>query len=80
MKNSEILDLSHNKLTSILPEIGRLINLKILKLNDNFIRFIPMELGSLYMLEQFLIDNNPLLEPFVSFFKIKRWYSNYTFL
>jgi len=59
------LDLSGNKLTSIPPQLGYLINLKELLLFDNQITVLPPELGFLFQLETLGVEGNPLSEPII---------------
>lgn len=57
----EELDLSYNNLSGALPsQIGKLINLKVLKANNNKMTGVPAELGQLKNLEILDLSNNQL--------------------
>ena len=58
------LDLSHNQISVIPPEIGALVNLRELNLRGNQIAVIPPELGALVNLrELYFSDNNISMLP-----------------
>ena len=44
------LDLSANKLRSLPAELGEMVHLRELLLNNNYIRVLPYELGKLFQL------------------------------
>ena len=44
------LDLSGNKLRSLPAELGEMVHLRELLLNNNFIRVLPYEIGKLFQL------------------------------
>jgi hypothetical protein len=54
----DTLDFSHNYLTSIPSEIGRLKSLKYLYLHDNQLTFLPIEIGQLKTLHMLFLDHN----------------------
>jgi len=59
----ETIDLSNNKLESLPPSLAKMINLKVLNLNDNNLRTIPDEIISkLTNLEELHMKNNPLTQ------------------
>jgi Leucine-rich repeat (LRR) protein len=49
------LDLSHNRVTMVPDEIGRLVNLKGLILAYNVLSTLPPEIGNFTNLEQFCL-------------------------
>lgn len=57
-----ILDLSKKGLTAIPPEIGKLVNLKMLILNGNQLTVLPSEIGKLVNLTSLYLGNNELTE------------------
>lgn len=58
--NLQYLDLSRNKIDSILPDISKLIALKELILTDNKLTSIPDELATLPALRKLIISSNQL--------------------
>ncbi len=58
--DTEILDLSGNKLTSLQAEVRLLSKLRVLDLSDNVLTNIPAELGQLSNLEVLNLRNNSL--------------------
>ena len=54
------LDLARKNIEIIPPEIGKLINLRILYLGNNQIRIIPLEIGNLINLEIFALNDNSI--------------------
>ncbi len=59
--NTEILDISNNRLTGALPgEIRFLKNLRTLKANNNLMTGVPAEVGQLSNLEILDLSNNKL--------------------
>ncbi|XP_072459691.1 leucine-rich repeat-containing protein 69 isoform X1 [Notamacropus eugenii] len=60
-ENLNILNMNHNKLEKIPPEISRLQNLKSLSLNNNQLTDIPKELCSLAYLSEIQLNHNQLV-------------------
>jgi Leucine-rich repeat (LRR) protein len=54
------LNLSNRKLTKLPPEIGQLIELQVLWLNDNQLEHLPPEIGQLQNLRRLRLHNNRL--------------------
>ena len=54
------LDLSGKELTSLPPEIGKLVNLQILYLNNNQLTALPPEIGNLVNLTRLYLYSNQL--------------------
>jgi CCR4-NOT transcription complex subunit 6 len=63
LKNLTLLDLSYNMLSALPPEIGCLIQLKVLALYNNRISELPLEMGKLYNLQSLTLDGNPIVSP-----------------
>nr|XP_020828543.1 leucine-rich repeat-containing protein 69 isoform X3 [Phascolarctos cinereus] len=61
LENLNILNLNHNKLKTIPPEINRLQNLKSLSLNNNQLTDIPKELCSLACLSEIQLNYNQIV-------------------
>lgn len=61
VRNTEILDVSHNELDGALQaEVRHLSNLRILDLSDNNFTGVPAEVGQLAKLEILDLSNNPI--------------------
>ena len=56
------LSIDLNELTTLPPEIGKLTNLKELRLSDNQLIRLPPEIGILTKLESLSVNNNRLNE------------------
>lgn len=56
----ETLDLSHNPITRLVPQIGQLTQLKVLNLSNNRIRRLIPEIGRLRNLQQLFLNNNQI--------------------
>jgi len=54
------LDLSYIQITILPPEIGNLINLRILYLHHNQIKTVPPEIGKLSQLQELWLNNNQI--------------------
>lgn len=54
------LDLSMSELQMVPPQVFKDTNLRIFKLNGNFLRFLPFELSKLQNLEELYLQNNKL--------------------
>ncbi|XP_068942680.1 leucine-rich repeat-containing protein 69 [Petaurus breviceps papuanus] len=75
LENLNILNMNHNKLKTIPPEINRLQNLKCLSLNNNEITDIPKELCSLAYLSEIQLNYNRLVsipEEFITLNNLRR--------
>jgi hypothetical protein len=59
-KNLKVLNLGHNQLSHLSPEIETCKKLKELHLNDNTLRFLPSVLGCLKKLKTIHLENNQL--------------------
>lgn len=60
LQNLQELNLEHQNLDALQPEIGRLSKLKVLKLDHNFLRGIPDEIAKLQNLESLSLNFNKL--------------------
>jgi len=58
LRNLYHLDVSHNELTQLPPELGMCVFLKTLLAFNNKLSTIPLELGSLYKLEYLGLNDN----------------------
>lgn len=61
LPNLSVLDVSCNFIQVIPPEIGYLLRLKELSLENNSVRDIPIELGKLFRLKVLKLENNPVM-------------------
>ena len=52
LNNLVILDLSCNKLRELPPEVGEMVTLKELLLNNNSLSHLPYEIGKLFQLQK----------------------------
>ena len=59
-----ILDISINEIRELPSEIGMIVGMRELLAFDNQIGDLPIEMGSLYQLEMFGVEGNPLREDF----------------
>jgi len=59
--NLKILNLKHNNLTQLFPNIHILTNLQELNLEDNKLSYLPDNIGNLPNLTQLIIDKNNLI-------------------
>lgn len=60
LKGRQCLDMSVSELNDVPKKVFRDINLRILKLNGNFLRCLPLELSKLRNLEELYLQNNQL--------------------
>ena len=60
IKNTKILELNNNKLSSLPTEIGNLVNLQELYLRGNQLSSMPAEIGNLVNLKELYLFNNQL--------------------
>jgi Leucine-rich repeat (LRR) protein len=74
LEQLEILDLSYNKINTIISEIEYLKNLKVLFLTNNNISDIPTELANLTQLTQIDLTGNPLTKAAVH--QLKTYFPN----
>ena len=60
ISNASKLRIANQQLTSLSPEVGKLVNLRLLDLENNELQSLPGELADLHYLEEFYAPRNKL--------------------